>query len=110
MSRASPLIVFCLVALLTTTVTLLCSADAWAGCASGSGSTGQYLGEESTSDQGDPDELDSTDGRVKIMVKTQPPTGTGGEAPSVSAGPEADLWWQETGELSVLIQLLSVIM
>jgi len=107
MSRASPLIVLCLIALLAALITLPCPNAAWASCGTGVGPTGQYLDEESASDEGgDPDELDSTDGRVKIMVKSQPPGGSA----ALTAGPEAEFEWQAAGELTVLIQLLSTIL
>jgi hypothetical protein len=111
MSRASPILVLGLVAFFISAFTFLCVDVAWASGGSSTGDPGQFLGEENASDdQGDPDELDSTDGRTKVSFKDQTRGGLGGgQAPGISSGHDADLGWPEAGEFAVLIQMLSIV-
>lgn len=107
MSRASPCFSLGLAALLLLAVSPSFFDVAWADWVPVSDDPVIVVEGGSSSDEGDPDELDGTDICVDIRLK-MPPTTTGGEAPGAPGSKcAAAAGWLR--ELSVLIRLFSVI-
>jgi hypothetical protein len=103
MSRASPLLALCVLTILLLSACPLFTSVAWAVDHASHSDVIIVQEGGSTTDQGDPDELDSV-GYVRTLAKL-PPTKTGGDVPD-SHG-VSSLGW--AGEFSLIVQLLSVI-